>query len=82
MSCDQCQKAAACADWPLFTAKCEGCSIRSLASGFAYWQSGREGKLTPVYTDALRKLFGDEWKAAHERVKAEAKRIQEARALL
>lgn len=47
-----------------------------MASGPAYFDAIKSNTLTPRYRSALQANFGKDWKAAHEKVKAEHKRLE------
>ena len=79
--CEYCAKAQAVADYPLYQAACKTCTVRAMARGFHFWQSKQEGSLVPAYISGMQAAFGDEWRVWHEKVKVEADRIREARAL-
>ena len=79
MTCPNCDKAAARADWPCYTADCRDCLARELANGPWFWHSNNEGKLRAEYKASLRDLWGDDWKAGHEAVKAAAARLEALR---
>lgn len=76
MSCPDCT-AAAQRQWHGYTADCRGCKARQLASGPAFAESERNGRLSHDYRKAVRTLFGDDWAAAHEEVKVWAARLRE-----
>lgn len=76
----------ACRAWeerPLcgaYNAACKECSARMLATTQEHWQSRRTRQMTPEYKDALRRAFGADWQAGHQRVKAWAERMEARRA--
>ena len=74
MSCQNCTKAATIKHWAIFQADCHGCKVRAVASGPALFDAIKSNTLTPRYRDELQANFKD-WKAAHEEVKAEHKRL-------
>lgn len=63
-------------DGGLYMAGCRQCSIRRLARGPEFYASVAAQRIVPAYLETLRALFGDDWKAGHEEVKAEAKRYR------
>jgi len=75
MKCPNCDRAAARADWPGYTANCRGCMARGIANGPEFWRSRQDGSLRPEYVAALRTIWGDDWKDGHEAVKAAAARL-------
>lgn len=76
MTCPSCTAAQADPHWPGYQAGCRSCRVRALASGPAFFTAARAGQITPEYRTALQTLLGDDWKAAHEEVKAEHDRLQ------
>lgn len=82
MTCEACARAERDPDTPFQHADCKGCAVRALAQGAAFHKSGLDGALSASYRKALALVFGDAWRQGHEQVKAEHKRIQEARAIL
>lgn len=78
-TCDYCARAQAQADWPLYRAQCRGCAVRSLAQGPQFHAAGVAGSIAAPYRKALGLIFGDDWRAGHERVKAEHARIKAMR---
>ena len=81
-TCDYCRKAAIRADFPLYRSQCRGCAVRSLAASPLFHGAALSGRLGDPYAKALGLIFGDDWRAGHDLVKAEAKRIREAKAIL
>lgn len=65
--------------WPGFNHECQECSARSLAHGPQFFESALMQTLTANYRNALRTVFGDEWRAGHDSVKTWATRIEQAR---
>lgn len=82
MTCSACARAVHNPDTPFQHAGCQGCAVRAIAQGTVFHQSGLDGSLSAAYRKALAVVFGDDWWAGHERVKAEHKRIHDARAIL
>lgn len=76
MSCPDCQKAQTVRHWGGYQANCRGCKVRSLASGAAYFTAMEANAMTPNYRSALQNAFGQDWRAAHEEVKAEHERLK------
>lgn len=75
--CLDCAQAQNQKHWPGFHAKCRGCQVRALAHGPSYHASMQADALMPGYRNALRAMFGDDWRRAHEEVKAEYQRMKE-----
>lgn len=59
-----------------YRADCLECSARMLSHSPEHFEAKTAGKLTPDYLKALQSVFGEDWKAWHERVKAWAERRQ------
>lgn len=76
MTCPDCQKAQTIKHWGGYHANCHGCKVRSLACGPAYFTAMQANAMTPGYRSALQVMFGENWKQAHEEVKAEHQRLQ------
>lgn len=70
-----CTAAATNKHWGGYHANCEGCTIRALAHGLAFYQARRARDIVPAYKKALESSFGEGWEAGHEKVKAESKRL-------
>lgn len=79
MTCEACARAELDPDTPFQQADCKGCAVRALAQGAAFHQSGLDGIVSAPYRKALALVFGDDWRAGHDQVKAAAARIREAR---
>jgi len=62
-----------------FIAKCKECSARAVAGGPTFFEVAKAKAVTPEYARLMKSIFGEEWKAHHERVKAWAQRMAEAR---
>lgn len=62
----------------MYRACCSQCKARALASGPELHAAVQAGDMTPEYKQALQRLFGDDWEAAHLRVKAWKKRLKGA----
>lgn len=78
MNCDNCKQAQTVKHWAMFQADCDGCKVRAVASGPRFFDAIRANCVTPAYRDVLQANFGsDGWRAAHERVKKEHKRLKE-----
>ena len=82
MSCTHCDHAQTDPIWPGYQANCRTCAIRALANGPEFFVAQQTHSLAPAYKACLQKMFGDGWKAAHEEVKAEHKRIQQLKGAL
>lgn len=77
MTCPNCTKAREEKHWAIYQADCHGCKVRAVASGPALFDSIKSNTITPHYRDVLQANFGSTgWKAAHEEVKAEHKRLE------
>lgn len=76
MTCPNCAAARTDPHWPGYQAGCRPCRVRALASGPTFFQAAQAGRQTPAYRAALQSLLGEDWKAAHEEVKAEHLRVQ------
>lgn len=77
MTCIDCNNATTIKHWPGYHAECHGCKVRALAHGPSYHASMLANSITPGYRNALRAMFGEDWRAAHEEVKAEHQRLKE-----
>ena len=76
MNCPACTAAQRIRYSGKYQAGCLGCSIRGLAQSLGYAQSKRQGALTRDYKRALSALFAGDVAAGHEKVKAEAERLE------
>lgn len=76
MSCHDCTQAKTTKYWPIFQSECRGCKVRALASGPLHFTAMKAKTITPSYKAALRAVFGDDWRAGHDEVKAEHARIK------
>lgn len=76
MSCHHCQQAQTIKHWGGFQANCRGCKVRAIATGPAHHSAMQANAMTPGYRSALQHAFGEDWKQAHEEVKAEHLRIK------
>lgn len=65
-------------DYPVFQAKCRGCTIRGLAQSPAFHQAEASQGSEP-YQKALKHLLGEDWRTSHQEVLAEAARIMKHR---
>lgn len=79
-TCPDCTAAATNKHWGGYHAGCQGCAVRALASGFEFYGAKTAGRMVPAYSQALKTIFGDDWQAGHERVKAEHARLALMRA--
>jgi len=79
MTCPNCTEAARRPEWPGYTAACKGCAARGIANGPEFHRSRKDGSLTPSYTSALYSIWGEDWRAGHEAVKAAAEKLRQAR---
>lgn len=69
MTCPACQEAETNPSTGMYQSECLECSARALSHSPAYFDAARSNSITPAYRDALQAVFGDGWKAGHERVK-------------
>ena len=76
MSCPDCHRAQTIKHWPIFQAQCRGCKVRALATGPEHFHAMQAKAITPSYRAALQAVFGEDWRAGHEEVKAEHQRIK------
>ena len=76
MTCPDCTAAQTNPHWGGLHASCEGCKVRALAKGPAFWDAKRVGRMVPSYRKALETVFGGEWEAGHVKVKAEHARLR------
>lgn len=73
-TCTACTEARANAWSGAYRADCLECSARALSHSPTHFAAAQAGAITPAYRDALQAVFGDDWKAGHERAKAWASR--------
>lgn len=78
--CPVCEKAQREPLTGLTKAGCRGCAIRELARSPIYHASGLDGWLAQDYVRALSAIFGDDYRAGHQLVKAERQRQKAASA--
>lgn len=78
MTCEACQAAEKNPNTGRYSAHCDGCKARALASGPELHAAVQAGDMTPEYKQALQRLFGDDWEAAHLRLKAWKRKIKGA----
>ena len=71
MDCEDCAHAARNHIWGGYQRDCDGCRIRMFAAGPMFHDCERERRILPQYRRALQSVYGDGWRAAHERVKAQ-----------
>lgn len=76
MSCPNCTAAQTIKHWAIYHSACHGCKVRAVASGPALFDAIKSNTLTPRYRSELQANFGQNWKAAHDEVKAEHKRLE------
>lgn len=70
MTCEACTLAESNLITGLYKAHCDGCKVRALANGRELFEAEKAGNFTPEYENAMKRMFGDEWKAFHPAVKA------------
>lgn len=76
-SCAACAQAEVNPATGSVASDCGACMARWLAGSPYYFEAARQQKRTGAYNAALRRIFGHDWLAAHEEVKAWARRIAE-----
>lgn len=76
MTCDACTLAEAGELTGMYQHDCDGCKARSIAQGIDLFNAKKAGHMTPVYQDALKRVFGDQWEQGHELVKGWAKKLK------
>lgn len=76
MTCPYCKSAQTIKHYALYQANCHGCKVRAVASGPSLFGAIKSNTITPRYRSELQANFGKDWKAAHEEVKAEHKRLE------
>lgn len=76
MTCQSCQSAEQNPLSGLYHSDCGGCKERAMAQSMPFHQAERAGRLTAEYKRVMTLAFGDEWEAAHLRVKAWRERIK------
>lgn len=69
MTCPSCEAAIQNPSSGLVHADCPECKARSLAKSAAWFEARSTSAMTPTYRNALRAVFGKEWREGHERVK-------------
>ena len=74
MTCRPCDLADSGELTGIYQSDCDGCKARSIANGMDLFNARKVGEITPEYEAALRRVWGDEWEAGHELVKAWAKK--------
>jgi hypothetical protein len=84
IECPDCAAAALSPFWAGYKPNCKGCSIRALSESPDYFKAGKGGSvnLHKPYRHALDVIFGADWEAGHQLVKAEHARIKSARAAI
>jgi hypothetical protein len=76
MTCTACLSAESDPMSGLYQANCDECKARIIANGRELFEASKAGKITPEYEEVLKRMFGDEWRAAHLRVKAWKERLK------
>lgn len=74
--CPACAKAIENPLTGLTTAGCVGCAIRELARSPQFHRAKVTGSLGTDYVAKLKAIFGDDWLAGHDKVKAHADQFQ------
>jgi len=75
MTCEHCEAAKMSLHYGRLSAACHGCRVRTVARGPQFAEARSAGRLTPTYIGMMSRLFGAEWRLAHDEVKAEGLRI-------
>lgn len=75
MTCENCTAAQTNPLHGRLTATCHGCRVRTVARGPQFAASQAAGRVLPDYAAMMSRLFGMEWRSAHDEVKAEGLRI-------
>ena len=75
MTCPNCESAKTIKHYALYQADCHGCKVRAVANGPELFGALVHKVITVNYRSVLQANFGKDWKAAHEEVKAEHKRL-------
>ena len=75
MTCPDCTTAQSDPNWGGYHAHYQGCQVRALASGMAFFAAKTERRITPAYRAALHAIFGEDADAGHVQVKKEYERI-------
>lgn len=76
MTCEACQRAEKNPHTGIYMSKCQNCEARMLANSPTMADSARAAAILPGYRDALQRVFGDDWMAGHEKVKAWSDRMR------
>lgn len=74
MTCRPCDLAESGELTGIYQSDCDGCKARSIANGMDLFNARKAGEMTPEYIAILQKVWGDDWGAGHERVKAWVKK--------
>ena len=78
--CPDCERADKNPLSGFYQSHCQDCQARQLAHSPAYFDSARDGRMSPTYLAALKYVFREQWQAGHLSVKHYAQRIAEANA--
>ncbi len=80
MTCPACERAQQNPLTGIYRADCDECKARALAGGREMFDSIKAGARTDEYREALTRVFGEGGEeAGHQRVRAWAKKMKEAR---
>lgn len=74
MTCSSCDLANKGELTGSYQANCDECTARQFANGIDLFNARKAGEMTPEYVAILQKVWGDDWEAGHERVKAWVKK--------
>lgn len=77
--CPSCTEAESNPCTGMFNGACRECDARAVAGGPLFFEVAKAKAMTPAYVRQMKAIFGEDWKPAHERVKAWAARMAEAR---
>lgn len=77
--CASCTEAETNPCTGMFNSRCRECDARAVAGGPLFFEVAKTKAMTPEYVRQMKSVFGEDWKPAHERVKAWAVRMAEAR---
>lgn len=80
MTCEACAIAEKTPSSGLYMAFCMSCRERAIAQGMPYHQAEQAGRLTAEYKRVMTLTFGDDWPAAHERIKEWKRKLKESNA--
>jgi len=76
VNCEPCTLAQDNPRTGIFQSGCLECQARMLAHSPHFYESSQSNTLTPSYRNALRAVFGEDWRKGHELVKQWSKRLK------